>query len=542
MQKGISATVAVVLLIALAMIASVSLFFLSNSLVNPKGDSEKPVVVNIRPVDPARGAFLITNAGTKDTTLAELETDQENVTCSFNGSATLAPGDSAPCYMPPIAGKPIALLGTDENDNAVEPTYVTLGYNDIPTVTFFKTYDGSYSWSTEVVDNTSNVGKYSSIILDSRDKIHIVYYNEDDTDLYHAVYGGSSWSTSLIDSDNPAVDVGTYVDIGIDSKDDLHVSYYDETRRELKHAVYNGTAWTTEGVETGNVSGHTSIDIADDDSIHISYYDGNSRNLKYAKYDEGWTTETVDSGTAVGKDSSIQLSGSVVGIVYWDENNDYLKVADKSGSWDFEVIDNSDGFRHTSLSMGPDFPHVLAWNQSGGGLADFYTGLFIGTWSGKYVDENQNVGEYNSIVLADDMFHASYYDNDNGNLKYAIGGTENTDVWSPQVIDSYGDVGKYTSITNGTNSTLHISYYDETNDILKHAEYSSGQMKLAYAVNDAEGLQWVALKENGITVANSTISNCGSFYTSEYNGFKSSKTYTVSFKNCDGSTSSKTYS
>ena len=65
--------------------------------------------------------------------------------------------------------------------------------------------------------------------------------------------------------------------------------------------------------------------------------------------------------------------------------------------------------------------------------------------------------------------HISYYDDYNGDLKYATNGTES---WVTTTVDS-GDVGLYTSIAVDTSGKAHISYFDDYNGDLKYVTNAS---------------------------------------------------------------------
>ncbi len=91
------------------------------------------------------------------------------------------------------------------------------------------------------------------------------------------------------------------------------------------------------------------------------------------------------------------------------------------------------------------------------------------------VDSTGNVGKYTSIAAdCNHKAHISYYDEGNRNLNYA---TNSSGSWLSNVLDSYSYTGKYTSIATDSNNKIHISYY--LRDL--NAEYQQGVLK--YATN-----------------------------------------------------------
>ncbi|MHC4114601.1 MAG: choice-of-anchor Q domain-containing protein [Planctomycetota bacterium] len=89
-------------------------------------------------------------------------------------------------------------------------------------------------------------------------------------------------------------------------------------------------------------------------------------------------------------------------------------------------------------------------------------------WQIVTVDSNDDVGFDTSVALDNgDNPHISYYDDANGDLKYAY----YDDGWHTETVDSDGDVGLYTSIATDSNNNPHISYLDATNVNLKYACY-----------------------------------------------------------------------
>lgn len=84
------------------------------------------------------------------------------------------------------------------------------------------------------------------------------------------------------------------------------------------------------------------------------------------------------------------------------------------------------------------------------------------------VDPTGNVGQYTSLQVVNGFPAISYYDANNGNLKYIRATTANGSAWGTVItVDSTDSVGLYNSlqIVNGFPA---ISYYDATNGDLKY--------------------------------------------------------------------------
>jgi hypothetical protein len=82
------------------------------------------------------------------------------------------------------------------------------------------------------------------------------------------------------------------------------------------------------------------------------------------------------------------------------------------------------------------------------------------------------VGQYNSITIGTDGLPViSYYDYTNGYLKVAhCGNVACSSGNTITSVDTVGDVGRFTSITIGTDGLPVISYYDNENHDLKVAK------------------------------------------------------------------------
>jgi hypothetical protein len=123
-------------------------------------------------------------------------------------------------------------------------------------------------------------------------------------------------------------------------------------------------------------------------------------------------------------------------------------------------------------------------------IALFVPGAFARSWTIETVDD-YHVGTYNSIAV--DSFgqpHISYYDQANGNVKYA---TKSGGAWVREVVAKAGPVNGasyvavYTSIALDFAGTPHIIYYDYDQHQLKYAA-KSGRAWTIEIVDSAGGL------------------------------------------------------
>ena len=252
--------------------------------------------------------------------------------------------------------------------------------------------------------------------------------------------------------------MGIDTSIAIDSNDAVHISYFDSTNRDLEYATCSSgcttaSNWITTSVETTGVVGYyTSIAIDSTDAVHISYFDSTNRDLEYATCSSGcttasnWITTSVETTGVVGYYTSIAIdSTDAVHISYFDNTNDDLKYATCSSGC-------------TTAS----------------------------NWDDVSVDITGHVGRYTSISIdSNDNAHISYYDTTNSDLKYATcsSGCTTASNWDKVSVDTSGSVGYYTSIAIDSIDTIHISYFDNTNDDLKYVVLDSSSNMYGYSIS-----------------------------------------------------------
>jgi len=320
----------------------------------------------------------------------------------------------------------------------------------------------------ETVDDTDDVGAYSSIAIDSNFRLHISYYDTTNGNLKYAMWDGS-WHIETLDSTN---DVGVYSSIAIDSKNTIHISYIDSTNGNLKYTKGFFNNWHTP-IIIDNTAFHTSIAIDSQDKIHISYYDTTNTSLKYATNASGsWILTTVDNTATVGLYSSIAIdSQDKIHISYRDTTNTSLKYAtNASGSWVLTTVDNTgDVGAYTSIAVdSQDKIHISYYSTANSGDICYATNA-SGSWVLTTVDSSSNNdGQYSSIAIdSQDKVYISYYRANDTSLRYA---TNASGSWIDTELDA-GDA-KYTSIVIDSDDNIHISYYDDLNNRLRHYNFA----------------------------------------------------------------------
>jgi len=174
--------------------------------------------------------------------------------------------------------------------------------------------------------------------------------------------------------------------------------------------------------------------------------------------------EYPEDGIYIGK-SDITITGTISDISITEARliiNDLDIMPVFASNGEFSVT--------TSFEEGWNTIEIKATNGSGNtgssGKVSFYVVVSLIT----VVDSAGDVGKYSSIAIDNDNCpHISYYDTTNDDLKYA---KRTVGIWEIETVDSTGDVGYYNSIAIDKNGYPNISYYDGTNKELKHAVWS----------------------------------------------------------------------
>ncbi len=340
-------------------------------------------------------------------------------------------------------------------------------------------------YTSTVVDDTADVGEYSSLALDSSGNPYIAYYDLTDRSLRMAYWSSTSngWVVMTVDPGNGA-DVGMFSTLALNKSQQPVIAYYDNTHGQLKLAVANGNKLTTgsftitvvDGGKDGNVGGYASLAINDSDQPVISYFDFTHNALKVAiGTQSGYNITTVDSLGVIGLYTSdaIDPKGNPA-ISYYDASNGLLKYAHFTGStWSITTVDGGNGLdagRYTSLAIRSDgTPFISYYDATNEQLKCAWFDNSNNRWSLNIADGTYGVGTDTSLALDSYGYpHITYFDGINGKLRYTW---YNGVGWERDIVDGVGVVGLYSSLKLDANDQAHISYRDYKNRWLKYASY-----------------------------------------------------------------------
>lgn len=257
--------------------------------------------------------------------------------------------------------------------------------------------NASGEWHVYTVDSEGDAGKYPSIVVDSKDNVHICYY-------HFGVIGDSGGKDDYFKTKQPP-----YI---------------------MKYARKDETGWQTFDLDFLEVHGEDSgIAVDSEDNVHISYcgagyLDGGEYHnaVFHATNPSGnWQVEMVENNVGLDYDTSVAIDSNDKVHMSYHANSTLHYATNKSGSWEVFTIDatNEDVGGHPSTVIDSnDNVHISYWSSSDRDLK--YATNKSGEWKYFTIDTTASTGFYTSIAIdSDDYVHISYFNNSTDDLMYA---------------------------------------------------------------------------------------------------------------------------
>jgi len=188
-----------------------------------------------------------------------------------------------------------------------------------------------------------------ALALDSSDKPHIAYRDDDERSVRYATRSGAGWSVIEIDGcagesgcPEAAEDSGLGLDMALVSSAGSgtlpRIAFYDALRGDLKLAGRDAQGqWSTvtldggnNGVDTGDVGRFVSLSLTPTRSLGLAYYDATLGALRYLG--PVGSARVIDSGLITVEDGRARRLnvGQFCTLVYDSQGNAHILYVDSS--------------------------------------------------------------------------------------------------------------------------------------------------------------------------------------------------------------------
>ena len=338
----------------------------------------------------------------------------------------------------------------------------------------------SNTWTCQVVDNTADVGQYSSIAFPVSAGLltigpGIAYFDATNGALKFAEFRAGlvgKWVISTIAPGGGGFLNGRFAAVKYDSNGTVRIAYQSQdpfqvTSLSYAHSVSGGGncgvgaaagLWQCDRIDSSGGTGmYISLDVSSTNEPFISYYDSSNADLKVANpVSSGgncgpgntWTCQVVDNAGDVGQYSSIAFPSGLSffgpGIAYFDATNSALKFAERSCigfpcTWHIFTIASgagtvtgryaslkydSTGVVHIGYQVTAASSAALWYAHSVPGGGDCGLGSAAGLWQCAAIDSGSGIGAYASLALSGTRPYIAYYDGGNGDLKLSLVGLQ----------------------------------------------------------------------------------------------------------------------
>jgi hypothetical protein len=201
------------------------------------------VLDNTSPLDAAGGADNIgqyssmSNDGAGNFYLTYYDTTNFDIkTIRYNG-AVFGPIDPTPVIAGPFS---FTSTASQSGSNVVYVTYFDTANGDLGySVTLNQGANWSDGW---VVQPPTVVGEYSSSIVDWNGDLHVAFYDQTNSRLMHGLFNGT-WTIQTVDN---SADVGKWTSIAA-YEDTIYIIYYDDTNNagdlKIAKSIDGGASW-----------------------------------------------------------------------------------------------------------------------------------------------------------------------------------------------------------------------------------------------------------------------------------------------------------
>lgn len=414
-----------------------------------------------------------------------------------------------------------------DSNNVVHLAYFKPPAYNQPQELFYGNNDGG-SWSFQKIDTDleSAISGRISILVDSADSIHIIYYDNNLNQLKHASNSSGDWAVNTI-SNSFIIDSTSAV---IDSADNIHVvltkAYTSPS--SLEYITNKSGGWVTEELDAG-ADPSVSMAIDNNDAIHISYissYISASQRIKDFVYITNETNTWVKSilkanNNLVGRSSISIDSNDNAHISYMELGYKDIGLAyasNQSGQWILSRLDESEqdtaltpvdkvGVEPTVVHDSNDNIHIAY--RDGGQFPGqiFYATNQTNNWEYERITGLSEIGSVDKIALIVDNNNVPYIIYGGGNrIYYAY---KSSGTWLGGIVDNIGPADKaIISLDIDSDNVIHAVYFLRNGD-LRYARFTNGIWEVETIATTGESFGNYSDYSTSLTLDSNNIPHVG---------------------------------
>ena len=346
----------------------------------------------------------------------------------------------------------------------------------------------------------------------------------------------ATWKVELVDAEGS----GTFSSLKLDDRGNAHLAYVvgDGRGYPLKYAFRDSVLnrWFVMKIATG--ASFCSLTLDSKNHPHISFADfgtASGSKVRYAHWDGNlWNLEAIPlNSDVVGYFTSIGLDRDDRPAISFYEYRgpkgtdfkDRLRVVRREGQvWSVETVDGDEGSgKFNSLAVDQRGVIHVAYANVGAAKASMRYASWNGKWNLELIDgraqnNGESVGFSTALILdKDGTPHVTYMNESRNILKYAV---RRNGRWEIELVDQLVKMGypDRNSIALDEEGRPYIGYYDAGRGALKLAHREGGKWVTEIVDNNSagytsslqihDGVIWVSYTDeanHGVKVAHAEI-------------------------------------
>jgi len=322
-------------------------------------------------------------------------------------------------------------------------------------------------------------GSRTSLAISPFGIAHISHYDNSVSNLFHTTgHLQTGYTTAMIDNGGSVANfsVGYHgTSIALDGAGKVHVAANEYWSDSLRYVTNAGGLFTATMIDAKGGKSPQIRFSPYDGTLQIVYKsEGDVELTRAVRAGSGtWTFDTLPIRTIPEAVHGFAIDAQGIAHVVLVNDKNHLWHARNPGSgWELALISDQGLPDYPSLAIGPSGTLHAAYHDAATGWLMYAMSSGGAAWTTEKIHSytGGNLGTFNSIAVnqSTGAIHVAYYNSVHKDLwvaRKASGGT-----WKRNLLDSAGDVGRYTSIAWNPTSILElltIAYYDATNGDLK---------------------------------------------------------------------------